>query len=175
MCILMLFNERPSWSYREMKSATGIETTDLKRHLISLCTPKFRILLKSSKGKGIEDNDEFVVNQEYKSKLHKVRIPLVSLNDSTGLSEAAALTIMADELPATVAEDRKHLIEAAIVRIMKTRKSMQHNNLMAEVTRQLTSRFVPSPQMIKRRIESLIEREYLTRHQADRRLYNYVA
>ncbi|OQR80766.1 Cullin family protein [Achlya hypogyna] len=171
MCILVLFNERDNLTYRDIAAATAIEPSELKRHLISLCTPKFRILLKSSKGKGIDDDDGFTVNHEYKSKLHKVRIPLVSLKDSSG--EAAPA--QTDELPSTVAEDRKHLIEAAIVRIMKTRKSMQHNNLMAEVTRQLTTRFVPSPQLIKRRIESLIEREYLTRNQSDRRLYNYVA
>ncbi|RHZ42273.1 hypothetical protein DYB26_000762, partial [Aphanomyces astaci] len=171
MCILMLFNERPTWVFREIQEKTGIDPVDLRRHLISLCTPKFRIVLKSSKGKTIEDDDVFTINHEYKSKLHKVRIPLVSVKDSPGSAESMAAP--PTELPPTVEEDRKHLVEAAIVRIMKTRKSMQHNNLMTEVTRQLTTRFVPSPQMIKRRIESLIEREYLTRNQSDRRLYNY--
>lgn len=33
-----------------------------------------------------------------------------------------------------VDDDRKHEIEAAIVRIMKSRKKMQHNVLVAEVT-----------------------------------------
>ena len=36
-----------------------------------------------------------------------------------------------------VDDDRKHEIEAAIVRIMKSRKKMQHNVLVAEVS-QLT-------------------------------------
>lgn len=35
-----------------------------------------------------------------------------------------------------VDDDRKHEIEAAIVRIMKSRKKMQHNVLVAEVSRQ---------------------------------------
>ncbi|OQR97765.1 transmembrane protein, partial [Thraustotheca clavata] len=122
MCLLMLFNdEREAWSYRDIAAATCMGTNDLKRHLISLCTPKFRILIKSSKGKGIDDDDTFSVNHEYKSKLHKVRIPLVSIKDnsSDGTTQVSGLR---DELPATVEEDRKHLIEAAIVRIMKTRK-----------------------------------------------------
>jgi cullin 3 len=67
-----------------------------------------------------------------------------------------------------VDEDRKHEIEAAIVRIMKARKRMQHNVLVTEVTQQLRSRFLPSPMVIKKRIEGLIEREYLARTPDDR-------
>ena len=39
---------------------------------------------------------------------------------------------------------------------------------MAEVTEQLKSRFLPSPVIIKKRIEGLIEREYLARTAEDR-------
>lgn len=44
-----------------------------------------------------------------------------------------------------------------------------------EVTEQLKSRFLPSPVVIKKRIEGLIEREYLARSPEDRRTYSYVA
>lgn len=40
---------------------------------------------------------------------------------------------------------------------MKDRKHMKHNNLIHEVTQQLTSKFLPEPLDIKRRIEHLIE------------------
>ncbi len=40
---------------------------------------------------------------------------------------------------------------------MKDRKHMTHIDLVFEATRQLTSRFMPDPTHIKRRIESLIE------------------
>ena len=40
---------------------------------------------------------------------------------------------------------------------------MEHNNLVAEVTKQTAARFVPNPNMIKKRIETLIEQEYLER------------
>jgi len=67
-----------------------------------------------------------------------------------------------------VDEDRKHEIEAAIVRIMKARKSMTHSGLVAEVTEQLKARFLPTPVLIKKRIEGLIERDYLQRAEGDR-------
>lgn len=61
------------------------------------------------------------------------------------------------------------------MRVMKSRKSMQHAQLVAEVTKQLSSRFRPDPMVIKKRIESLIEREYLERSSADRKVYQYLA
>ena len=59
-------------------------------------------------------------------------------------------------------------IEAAIVRIMKARKHLQHNSLVTECVEQLKARFPPNVQIIKRRIESLIERDYLARAPEDR-------
>lgn len=44
----------------------------------------------------------------------------------------------------------------------------QHNILVTEVTEQLRGRFLPSPVIIKKRIEGLIEREYLARTPEDR-------
>lgn len=44
----------------------------------------------------------------------------------------------------------------------------QHNILVTEVTEQLKGRFLPSPVIIKKRIEGLIEREYLARTPEDR-------
>ena len=74
-----------------------------------------------------------------------------------------------------VEEDRKPQIEAAVVRVMKSRKALGHNEIVAEVTRQLSARFQPQPAAIKKRIESLIDREYLERDAQDRTLYRYVA
>lgn len=48
-------------------------------------------------------------------------------------------------------------------------------NLLFQVTQQLKARFLPSPVVIKKRIEGLIEREYLARTPEDRKVYTYVA
>jgi len=71
-------------------------------------------------------------------------------------------------------QDRRYLIEATVVRIMKVRKVLGHAALLHEVERQLVARFPPSKAAIKKRIESLIEREYLRRDEDDARQYRYL-
>jgi len=174
MCILILFNLYTTRTLGQIREATHIPDMELRRQLISLCTSRHRILRKGSRGKAIaSDDDTFSFNKEYFSKLKRVKIPLVSMKETTVLEpqEAAA----APAIPAPVEEDRRHLMEAAIVRIMKARKTLHHNVLIAETLRQLSGRFKPTPQFIKKRIESLIEREYLERSSEDRKTYVYVA
>lgn len=72
------------------------------------------------------------------------------------------------ETRSKIDEDRKHEIEAAIVRIMKSRKKLCFANIVAEVTEQLKSRFIPDPQSIKKRIDGLIDREYLSKTPDDK-------
>ncbi len=190
MCILLLFNDENSLTLGQIRSKTHVPDSELRRHLVSLCTPKHRILRKGSRGRGIaSDDDTFTFNKDYTSKLKRVRIPLVKEtsilkggadgsngNGAGGANPgSAAATAANGAVPLKVEEDRRHLVEAAIVRIMKARKALGHNELFAEVTRQLSARFTPSPQFVKKRIESLIEREYLERSEADHRLYGYVA
>lgn len=189
MCILMLFNEDTQLTLRQIASKTSIPDLELQRHLISLCTPKYRILRKSSKGRGISgDDDTFSINDGYKSNARRVKVPLISMSSlkevvqskyAAGPKVGQVLTSLqgssVETLPPQLEEERRHLVEAATVRIMKARKQLHHNDLIAEVTKQLQSRFVPTPQFIKKRIEGLIEREYLERNEDDHRLYMYVA
>ena len=184
MCILMLFNEKITLTLGQIAAETNIPDLELRRHLISLCTPKHRVLRKGSKGKGISgDDDTFAFNPEYKSNARRVKIPLVSIKEASKNKKGAAKAGQASNvsasgnevLPLQLEEERRHLVEAATVRIMKARKQLHHNDLIAEVTKQLQVRFVPTPQFIKKRIEGLIEREYLERDEHDHRLYMYVA
>lgn len=162
MVVLMLFNERDTWTFEDIKNETYIPDKDLIRALQSLALGKIgqRVLVKEPKSRDIEANHTFSVNDAFTSKLHRVKIQTVT---TKGESEPER-----KETRNKVDEDRKHEIEAAIVRIMKARKKLQHNVLVTEVTEQLKARFLPSPVVIKKRIEGLIERDYLARTPEDR-------
>jgi len=166
MVILLLFNGSSQMTFKEIKDATGIPIPDLKRNLMSLTLAKYKVLTKTPKEKEIKDDDAFAFNTAFKSKLYRVRILPISRGESK--DERAATREKVDE-------ERKHQIEAAIVRTMKSRKTMEHSNLISEVTQQLSSRFMPNPIIVKKRIESLIEREYLERSKKDRKVYHYLA
>lgn len=57
----------------------------------------------------------------------------------------------------------------------RQRKKLSHVNLMNEVLTQLAARFVPDVNMVKKRIESLIDREYLERLEDEPAIYGYIA
>jgi len=170
MCILLLFNLRDKLTYEEIKEETSIPDRELTRALQPLAIGKVtqRILVKTPKSKEIAPDHVFQVNEQFTSNLHRVKIQQASARQGETEPER-------NETKRKVDEDRKHEIEACIVRIMKSRKQLNHNQLVTEVVEQLIKRFQPSPVIIKKRIEGLIEREYIKRADHDRKLYVYLA
>ena len=73
-----------------------------------------------------------------------------------------------------VQSDRNLAIEAAVVRIMKSRKKLSHNDLVKEVLI-IMSLFKPQVKYIKQRVENLISREFLARDSKDPNIYLYLA
>jgi cullin-4 len=132
--------------------------------LQSLACGRDRILIKEPKGKDVDESDNFEFNSKFTSRMYRVRINTIQMKESADESRKTNEAVM---------QDRQHQIDAAIVRIMKTRKTLGHKLLINELVSQL--RFPVIGTDIKRRIESLIEREYLERDDSDPQVYNYLA
>ncbi|KAJ2720198.1 hypothetical protein GGI07_004763 [Coemansia sp. Benny D115] len=172
MLILMLFadcNDDTKLSTVEIREKTHIPHGALTRHLQSLACGKFRILTKTPMSRDVGPADVFAFNTKFKSPQYRIRIPVVSARNNVESEKEKAATQMAIE------QERQYLIEAAVVRIMKARKQMTHEQLVNESIDQLSARFMASPKMIKDVIAKLIDRDYLQRSPDDPRLYIYLA
>jgi len=164
MMTLLAFNSSPKpLTCKTILELTGLPMDDIRDHLLSLCHPNVKVLLKNPNVNALTESDQFMLNPKFDSKLLKVQIPLYR-KEKKDDEEAKAIEIQ-----------RNHQMDAAIVRIMKIRKQSKHNRLVAEVIQQLSARFKPNPALIKKRIEVLIESEYLKRDEQERSTYTYLA
>jgi len=165
MCVLMNFNNQDSLTFKELEEATGISEQVLCRTLQSLACAKYKILLKEPRGRDVGETDVFSFNAAFTSRGFRIRVPTISSSKENDKER--------EDAKARVEQDRKPQIEAAIVRIMKDRKTLEHSQLIAEVVQQLSPKFRPEVSDIKLRIESLIDREFLARN--NERTYEYLA
>lgn len=117
MVVLLLFNDLPegqSLSYEEIQAQTNIPSGDLNRALASLSlAPKSRVLLKEPTTKTIKPGDKFSYNSSFVSKQVKIRAPIVSAQSKVEGDEERKETEKKND------ESRHHIVDAAVVRIMK--------------------------------------------------------
>jgi cullin 1 len=181
MVILLQYNHADSYKVSELASKSQIDMDTLKQLLALLI--KAKLLYDNSSSS--KDNDQAVgqdgrdavesrltpdtvvyLNFNYKNK--KIRVNI-------NVPLKAEIKQEQEKTHKNIEEDRKILVQASIVRIMKTRKSLNHQNLMVEVINQLSPRFKPSVPVIKKCIDILIEKEYLQRDQTSKDTYKYIA
>uniref|UniRef100_UPI0037E76AB4 cullin-4A isoform X1 n=1 Tax=Semicossyphus pulcher TaxID=241346 RepID=UPI0037E76AB4 len=162
--VLLMFTEGEEFSMEEIRTATGIEEGELKRTLQSLACGKARVLNKNPRGKDVEDGDRFNFNNDFKHKLFRIKINQIQMKET--VEEQVSTT-------ERVFQDRQYQIDAAVVRIMKMRKTLSHNLLVSELYNQL--KFPVKPGDLKKRIESLIDRDYMERDKETPNQYHYVA
>ncbi|CAF4379847.1 unnamed protein product [Rotaria socialis] len=174
MAVLLLFNKLDCWTVERIQEKTLIETNLLLQVLDSLLKKK---LIKCPEiiTDGPEDNFKetdiktdyhIQIDKDFKSEKLRVNLnlPLKALKQS----QLESLTHNLDR-------DREMAIQAAIIRIMKTRTKLNHASLMQEVIQQLSSLFQPEIPLIKKCIRTLIEKEYLELKADDKDVLCYLA
>ncbi|CAK9001310.1 unnamed protein product [Durusdinium trenchii] len=160
---LMLFNHRKEVTLKEVCEATKLPEEECRRQVMSLTVSRHKVLMHDGTGKDLSIDAKLQVNSSFTSEKIKVQVSLIKKEEKAGETTALA------EAPV----ERKHVIDAAIVRIMKSRNRLEHNALLEEVFRQCTL-FKPQPTQIKSQIEHLIEREFLKRDEKNRNAYIYL-
>ncbi|CAN6199330.1 unnamed protein product, partial [Urochloa humidicola] len=160
--LLLLFNETERLSFSEIVTQLNLCEDDTVRVLHSLSCAKYKILNKDPNTRTISPKDVFEFNHKFTDKMRRIKVQVPPSEEKKKVID-------------DVNKDRRFAIDAALVRIMKSRKIMTHQNLVAECVEQLSRMFKPDIKMIKRRIEDLITREYLERDKASANSYRYLA
>jgi len=186
--VLLQYNHKTSFTIQELQENTQMTVADLQQVLRTLL--KIRLLFcdytsssslvssaatvaESEASTAEKDSEQLLpldavchLYQDYRNRKTRVNInvPLRSVEKR--------------ELEAThksVDDERRYLIEAAIIRIMKTKQNLAHQDLVGQVMGQLAARFMADSRTIKKCIDDLINRDYMKRCDNSPSTYQYVA
>ncbi|MCJ1312092.1 hypothetical protein MMC25_005766 [Agyrium rufum] len=152
MGILLLFNEKDTVTYDEMKESTALSADWLDPSIGIMV--KAKVILAEPENAKPESGTSYSLNYNFKNKKLKVNLNVVVKSEQKQEVE---------DTHKTIEEDRKLLMQSAIVRIMKARKKMKYQQLIQDTIVQIRSRFTPKVSDIKKSVDQLVEKDYLER------------
>jgi hypothetical protein len=167
VCILLLFNNQDTWTYEQIKSKVEITDSELQANLLMLSV-KYPILIKGSPEdkEKIDNTETLTFNAKFNSQTRRLVTKPAKITAARRPEETS-------ELERDILKEREFIIDSVAIRVMKSRRVLDYNNIIIE-TKKLITMFTPDPTMMKKRIESLVEREYLKRDENDHTKFIYV-
>lgn len=163
--ILSCFEDCDSLTTFQLLEKTALIPETFRANMIPFI--KNKLLIQSPPGDKnlLKSNTAFSLVKEYASK--KVKINFAQT--------VKAVDSKSDEKETNDEVERKHheILKAGIVRLMKARKELKHEQLSANVY-EIIDRFKPTVGEIKKAIEVLIDEQYLARDE-DGNGYKYLS
>ncbi|EDW36922.1 GL25796 [Drosophila persimilis] len=162
MAIILLFETCDSLSCREIQNTLQLNDETFQKHM----QPMIESKLLNASSENLAGETRIDLNMDYTNKRTKFKI-------SSALQKETPQEV--EHTINSVDEDRKLFLQAAIVRIMKARKVLKHNALIQEVLSLSKVSFTPNIAMIKKCVESLIDKQYIERTANSGDEYSYMA
>jgi len=197
-CILLLFNDSNRLSFKEVQDQLSLTEEMLKFSIAPLIYHKCNMLKRFPKTGPEGESSEKAKEDKEKSKKKKppakgeeedpkdavelddeFELALVKKVPKTRISYPPGSTRMirkqSEQLQDRTKQERIIKIELALVRVMKARNVCTQNELISEASLQLMKYFRPDPRIVKKRIETLMERGFMRRDEEDFKMIHYVA
>jgi len=133
---------------------------------------KYKVLQKENdadpKKESIKKGDVFILRDKIPAKKlpRKIQFPPGSAKQQQQEANQDHELVM---------KQREFEIEAGMVRVMKARNRLEWNQVQVEVINILKSRFTPDARMLKKRLESLIDRKFMERDENDPKIILYIS
>jgi cullin-4 len=124
-----------------------IEENELIKTIQSLCFGAHKILVKEPQDQPIGPSDTFSINEQFEAPTFRLKVSSLMVKEPIETNSAISKQVM---------QNRQYQIDAAIVRILKARKELSHEQLYQETQSQLN--FPAGSADVKKRIESLASR-----------------
>jgi hypothetical protein len=193
--ILMCFNESPKLTFEELlaalwptqgstgrsmltssQSSSALHDMSLEEILRFAVQPlvyfKYKVISKESdpdpKKESIKKTDVFLLREKIPAKKlpRKIQFPPGSAKQTQKEANQDHELVM---------KQREFEVEAAMVRVMKARNRLDWNSVQVEVINILKERFSPDAKMLKKRLESLIDRKFFERDENDPKILIYIS
>jgi hypothetical protein len=162
--ILLLFNQKPIWSYQEILDNLQIRESACVDPLISLVHPSVRILCKKPPVPAMQPSDLYALHKTRQLEKGLLKVPVFQIK------AARSKPVVEDPLIG-------QKIERMIIREMKCRKdALSHAELVGRVIVRAAEMFPtlrPTCAQIRRVVLRLIDLEYLERSPLHRDHYLY--
>ena len=159
LVILMLFNKNKKISIETICNETKIKQNQIQSYYYYLVKNKLLIL----------NNNILELNTNFISNENKINLNYKNTkNDEKEKKEEK-------ELSHFVIEDRKYQLDASIIHELKFNKKLPFEELKKNLIKNLSGYFVPEVQLIKARLENLLDRNLIKRDENNSEIYIYIA
>lgn len=168
--IMMMYNKNESYTYEQLLTGTQLPPDVMHAQIFNLINPRLgRLLMKeNAKSPKCDLKEKIKLNMGYISSSLKTALIPVAQHKKT-VEEYKAIG-KGDEI--ILKKQRAVQIQTVLVKIMKGRRRVSHNDLISESIKQITC-FKAEPAFIKQQIEWLIEGDYMMRDENDKTFYIY--
>ncbi|ORC89888.1 uncharacterized protein TM35_000101560 [Trypanosoma theileri] len=175
----LLTRVKPSNRMDSTTTTTTTTTTNTTTNTIPFSSTSFHISVGMDVP--LSPEDEFTLNVDYMHKLRKFKLPVARVfpvHTAGGKGRACGDDDNNDgtsSLSSAIEDTRRLQIDAAIIRIMKSRRSLRYYELFDATVQQLSKLFTPRARSVKTQVEDLVGRGFIQRNETDATVFEYIA